>query len=157
MAPQAIAFEDRVQGTIEINEQKESNIAIWRRDAIPTYPLSVVVDDNISGVSHVVRGADLLANTAHQIFLQQQLRLKPTSFAHMPVLNERTGVKLSKRDASTCIDDSHPRQNLIWSLQLLGMDPPQQLAIDALLEWGISNWNIDQIPIGTEISDFVSI
>lgn len=157
MEPYKISFDDRVQGRFQSMEPRETNIAVWRREAIPTYPLSVVADDAASSVTHVVRGADLLANTAHQIFLQQQLQLNPTSFAHLPVLNERTGVKLSKRDAATCIHDSHAHQNLVWALQLLGMDPPQQLRIDSLLEWAIATWNIDKIPSETEISDFVSL
>lgn len=157
MVPQAITFHDRVQGKVEDLGERERNIAIWRRDAMPTYPLSVVVDDNISCVTHVVRGADLLDNTTHQIFLQQQLGLDSMSFAHLPVLNERTGVKLSKRDATTRIDNDLARLNLIWSLQLLGMDPPQRMGVDSLLEWGVDNWNIDRVRRKSEMTDFVSV
>lgn len=157
MLPQAITFHDRVQGKVEDQGALERNIAIWRRDGLPTYPLSVIVDDSSSCVTHVVRGADLLANTAHQIFLQQQLGLDSMSFAHLPVLNERTGIKLSKRDASTAVDNDCAKLNLVWSLQLLGMDPPQRMGIDSLLEWGVDNWNIERVPVESEMTDFVSV
>ena len=67
-----------------------------RRDQIFAYLLAVVVDDAAQGVTHVVRGADLLDNTPRQIYLQRALGLQQPAYAHVPVLTEPDGAKLAK-------------------------------------------------------------
>ena len=149
---------DEIQGPLgEYSYCETKNVAIWRRDGIPSYPLSVVVDDSIMGVSHIVRGSDLAENTVLQVFLLDKLGLKRPSYAHIPVVNDRNGEKLSKRDEATTIDDRHPIQNVMWSMQLLGMDPPQRLPLEDLLDWGIKHWSLNNIPKGTSLSSVSSI
>ena len=149
---------DRVQGPDSTNGMNfPKNVSIWRREGIPTYPLAVITDDNITGVTHVVRGSDLLENTNIQAFLMQQLDLRSVSYAHIPVLTERNGIKLSKRDSTTRIDDRHARQNLLWSMQLLGMDPPQKWGVDDLLKWGLDEWSVNEVPSGARLTNFHSV
>ena len=62
-----------------------------RRDGFFAYLLAVVVDDAAQGVTHVVRGADLLADTPRQIYLQRSLGLPTPRYAHVPVLVESDG------------------------------------------------------------------
>ena len=69
-----------------------------------SYLLAVVVDDAAQGVTHVVRGADLLDNTPRQIYLQQELGLPTPIYAHVPVLVEADGSKLAKSARSVRLD-----------------------------------------------------
>lgn len=149
---------DEIQGLIGASPcNGPQNKAIWRRDGIPSYPLSVIIDDSIMGVSHIVRGCDLAENTVLQVFLSDKLGIERPCYAHIPVVNDRNGEKLSKRDAATTIDDRHPTQNVMWSMQLLGMDPPQRMALDELLDWGIENWSLHNIPSEAKLSSVVSV
>ena len=70
---------------------------VWRRDAIPSYQLAVVVDDAAMRVSEVVRGQDLLRSTARQILLQRALRLPTPAYFHCPLLTDANGLRLAKR------------------------------------------------------------
>lgn len=153
-----VAVHDGIQGTINGRAWDTiENISIWRRDGIPTYPLAVVVDDNIMGITDIIRGFDLATNTAQQLFLMDKLGWKRPRYAHVPVVTDRQGEKLSKRDEATTIDNRHARQNLIWSMQLLGLDPPQRMTLDELLSWGIEHWSRCRISSEASLSGFVSI
>ncbi len=149
---------DRIQGSMSPYKPTQArNIALWRRDGIPSYPLSVVVDDKNDGVSDVVRGSDLIENSFQQAYIARSLDLPAPRYAHVPVLTERSGNKLSKRDLATSIDDRCAKYNLIWSMQLLGMEPPQRLSLAELLEWGVKAWNIDSVPKQDHLKSCISI
>lgn len=155
---QDIFFHDPFQGLLNGSaSEKIKNIAIWRRDGIPTYPLAVIVDDNIMGVTDIMRGADLVTNTIQQLFLLDKLGLQRPEYAHVPVVIDREGEKLSKRNEATTVDSRHARQNVIWTMQLLGMDPPQTLALDELLNWGIENWSRSGVRPQLSLTSFVSV
>ena len=107
------AFEDRVQG--RYSQQVAAAIGdyvVWRRDDIASYQLAVVVDDALMGVTHIVRGADLLDNTPRQLHLGACLGKAKPSYAHVPIVAEASGVKLSKHNAATAIDDRAARYNI---------------------------------------------
>ena len=94
-----IAFTDGHYGPMRYNLARESGDFIVRRsDGIYAYQLAVVVDDALMGVNQVVRGADLLASTAMQLYLYELLRLKPPRFFHIPLLTAPDGRRLAKRD-----------------------------------------------------------
>lgn len=78
---------------------------IRRRDGAPAYQLAVVVDDDLDGVTEVVRGRDLLESTARQILLQRALGLsKPTTF-HIPLICDPSGKRLAKRDQARSLEE----------------------------------------------------
>jgi glutamyl-Q tRNA(Asp) synthetase len=133
------------------------NIAIWRRDGIPSYPLSVIVDDSVMGVSHIVRGSDLAEYTVLQAYLLDMLGLGRPHYAHIPVIVDRKGEKLSKRDEATTVDNRHSTQNVMWTMQLLGMNPPQHMSLADLLKWGIDHWSLQRVPSEVSLSSVVSI
>ena len=92
-----IAFDDLVCG--QINEdvaQAVGDFVLRRADGQVTYKLAVVVDDAHQGINQVVRGADLLDSTARQILLQQALGYATPDYAHLPLLLDLHGRKLSK-------------------------------------------------------------
>ncbi len=73
------------------------DFVVWRHDDLPSYQLSVVVDDAAMRVSEVVRGADLLLSTARQLLLYRALGWSPPAFFHCPLVTDEAGVRLAKR------------------------------------------------------------
>jgi glutamyl-tRNA synthetase len=94
-----VSFADRVQGLItERVDLAVGDFVLRRRDGLWAYQLAVVVDDLAMEIDEVVRGADLLASTARQIQLIRALGGEPPAYAHVPLLLDAGGGKLSKRD-----------------------------------------------------------
>lgn len=100
-APELVVeFEDRVYGRYAENLRTECGDFVLRRaDGIFVYQLAVVVDDGEAGVTDIVRGCDLLSSTPRQIYLQRLLGYAEPAYAHIPMLVDAAGRKLSKRDA----------------------------------------------------------
>jgi glutamyl-queuosine tRNA(Asp) synthetase len=73
---------------------------VWRRDGVPSYQLAVVVDDAAMQITEVVRGEDLLLSTFRQLLLYRALGLKPPAFFHAPLVLDKGGKRLAKRDRS---------------------------------------------------------
>lgn len=100
-----IPFTDGVFGLREVNLTRHCGDFVLRRaDGAWAYQLAVVVDDAHMKIGQVVRGADLLLSSAQQIYLYQLLGLQPPQFAHVPLLCNAVGQRLSKRDASLAMD-----------------------------------------------------
>lgn len=96
-----IAFDDLVYGHQEVALDSHCGDFILRRaDGAWAYQLAVVVDDATMGVTEVMRGNDLLLSSAQQIYLYRLLGYEPPRFAHLPLIVNDAGVRLSKRDAS---------------------------------------------------------
>ena len=95
-----IRFTDGVYGEYAEDLKTECGDFVLRRaDGIFVYQLAVVADDGEFGVTEVVRGCDLLSSTPRQIYLQQLLGYPRPAYFHVPMLTDREGRKLSKRDA----------------------------------------------------------
>lgn len=148
----APAFTDRVQGPVDIR-RTVGDFVVQRRDGYAAYPLAVVVDDLLTGVNNVVRGADLLENTAEQLLLMQWLGVDPPVYAHLPVVVEATGVKLSKHNRATAIDNRWAPHNLAAVLSLLGFDAPLD-RVETMLAWAVGNWEIARVPRTTSLAGF---
>jgi glutamyl-Q tRNA(Asp) synthetase len=148
--PGHIVFADRIQGTYRQDVAAAvGDIILRRRDRVFAYVLAVVVDDAAQGVTHVVRGADLLDNTPRQIYLQRLLGLGTPAYAHVPVLTEPDDSKLAKSRRSVALDANSALPQLLAVLRWLGLDPPGTLADARLAEvwaWAIERWDIDQVP-----------
>lgn len=150
-------FVDRIQGPhAEDVADAVGDFVVWRRDGIASYQLAVVVDDAAMGISHVVRGADLMDNTPRQNYLARQLGSALPSFAHVPVLVEASGVKLSKHNAATAIDNRASRQNISTVLELLGLASPPA-SVQEMLDGARRQWRIDKVPKRTVMPDFVAL
>jgi len=125
------------------------DFVIRRRDRLWSYQLAVVVDDEDQGITHVVRGIDLIDSTARQHLLQQALGYHIPAYTHLPVATEVNGQKLSKQNlALPLISDSHTDDTEIvatlWqALHWLRQCPPEALkheSIDGLLDWATHHW-----------------
>ncbi|HNZ56082.1 MAG TPA: glutamate--tRNA ligase family protein, partial [Methylophilaceae bacterium] len=109
----------------------------------------VVVDDAAQGINHIVRGADLLASTPRQIYLQQLLQLHTPHYAHVPLACNAAGEKLSKQTLAKTLDASHAHQLIFEALAFLGQQPPDELKNATLAEmwhWAIANWQLANVP-----------
>lgn len=155
------AFVDEVFGPQgEALDAHPGDFIVRRRDGLFAYQLAVVVDDAAAQVSHVVRGADLLDNTPRQLYLMDQLGLYPPTYAHFPVIIDRTGAKLSKQTFARAITPHDATVNLHLALALLGQEPAPELlhaAPEVLLAWARAHWSLDQVPATPHFPDFVSI
>jgi glutamyl-Q tRNA(Asp) synthetase len=108
-----IEFEDRLLGKQSQNVNQEvGDFVLQRRDSLFTYQLAVVVDDAEQEITHIVRGQDLLSNTARQIHLQNILGLSNPQYLHLPLVLDAHGEKLSKQTLATAIQTGDARQAL---------------------------------------------
>jgi len=143
-----VSFLDRIQGQCELDLRRLGDPVIVRRDGAYAYQLAVVVDDASQGVSDVVRGADLLQSTPWQIRLQQALRLPTPHYAHLPLVVEQAGAKLSKSRRALALDPTRAGAQLFAALTLLQQPPPVELQgapPTTLLAWAIAHWNLDTV------------
>jgi glutamyl-Q tRNA(Asp) synthetase len=109
----SIDFEDLALG----KQHQDLNRAVGdfvlrRRDGLFNYQLAVVVDDAAQGVTHIVRGKDLLSNTARQIHLQKILGYQTPAYLHLPLVLDEYGEKLSKQTLATAIHTEDKQQAL---------------------------------------------
>ncbi|MFK5927301.1 MAG: tRNA glutamyl-Q(34) synthetase GluQRS [Desulfuromusa sp.] len=146
-----IRYRDRVLGEQRQNLEKEvGDFVLHRTDGLFAYQLAVVVDDIDSGVTQVVRGADLLSSTPRQIYLYQCLDVVAPDYFHLPLAFGDNGKKLSKRNGIIGIVTVGNGSNMLWrALDFLGQSPPKELfhsAPDQLLGWGRENFQSATIP-----------
>ena len=100
-----ITFEDLTLGTQHQNlNQQVGDFVLKRSDGLFTYQLAVVVDDALQGITHIVRGEDLLSNTGRQVHLQNVLCLPTPQYRHLPLVLDEHGEKLSKQTLATQIE-----------------------------------------------------
>jgi glutamyl-Q tRNA(Asp) synthetase len=139
-----VTIRDRFQGECELPVREMGDVVIRRRDGIFAYQLAVVVDDARQGITHVVRGADLLSSTAWQVCLQRALNVISPAYAHLPLIVEPDGTKLAKSRRSIALEPARAAALLLLALQLLKQSPPPSLEFEtpaSILEWGAAHWN----------------
>jgi glutamyl-tRNA synthetase len=95
---------DRVLGDVRFDNHQLDDMVLLRSDGTPTYMLAVVVDDHDMGVTHVIRGADHLNNTARQMQILEQMGWPVPIYAHLPLINGPDGQKLSKRHGALAVE-----------------------------------------------------
>jgi glutamyl-tRNA synthetase len=105
-APQdgAVTISDRVQGDVTVQNAELDDFILLRSDGTPTYMLSVVVDDQDMGVTHVIRGDDHLNNAFRQLALIRAMDWPEPVYAHVPLIHGADGAKLSKRHGALGVD-----------------------------------------------------
>lgn len=143
-------FNDKVQGDYaqQLAEQV-GDFVIQRRDGFFAYQLAVVIDDAAQGITHIVRGADLLDSTPRQLYLQELLGFASPCYLHVPILLGTDGHKLSKSKCSPILPLPQASSLLLTALTILGQSPGPQLVTESpqqILNWAISHWNVQNIP-----------
>lgn len=146
----SIAFDDAVQDEVRQNlETGVGDFVLYRAGRVFAYQLAVVVDDAEQGITDVVRGADLLASTPRQVYLQRLLGHATPRYAHVPVAVDAGGEKLSKQTRALAVDVAAPLPALIAALRFLGQNPPHELSAAtpaALWIWATANWRLERVP-----------
>lgn len=144
-----IGFEDRIQGwQAHAMAADIGDFVIKRVDGLFSYQLAVVVDDALQGVTQVVRGADLLNSTSRQIYLQQCLGYTTPLYAHIPLVKNADGQKLSKQNLATSIADMPPVEMLYQALRFLQQSPPTSIknaTLETVWRWAIDHWQINRL------------
>ena len=116
-------FEDGLFGTQHCpRDMAEEDYIIKRRDGLFSYQLAVVVDDIDQGITHVVRGADIMPLTARQIALYHVFGIEPPEYIHLPLVVTEPGKKLSKQNHAQAINVINPIPELMRALSFLGFD-----------------------------------
>jgi glutamyl-Q tRNA(Asp) synthetase len=137
----SISFEDRWVGKVTQHLAAEvGDFVLKRADGFWAYQLAVVVDDADQGVTHVVRGADLLDSTPRQIYLQRLLHLPTPRYLHVPVVTNLLGEKLSKQTGAMPLDLSQPLSELMFAARFLQLQISQPTSIDAFWRQATVAW-----------------
>jgi glutamyl-Q tRNA(Asp) synthetase len=105
--------------------QQIGDFVIKRADGVWAYQLAVVIDDAEQGVTHIVRGQDLLSSTARQRLLAKALGLISPEVMHVPLVMDEHGLKLSKQNGAQPVDTSSPLKSLLSAYRHLGMEELQ--------------------------------
>lgn len=124
-------FEDAVFGPREIQNADIEDFVLLRSNGVPTYQLSVVVDDIDMRITHIIRGADHLSNTPKQVLIYQALGAPAPIFAHVPLILGADRTRLSKRHGATSVgsyaDEGFLPEAFRNFLALLGWSPGEDL------------------------------
>jgi glutamyl-tRNA synthetase len=120
-------FEDAVFGPREVQNAEIEDFVLLRSNGLPTYQLSVVVDDIDMRITHIIRGADHLSNTPKQALIYRALGADPPIFAHVPLILGPDRTRLSKRHGATSVgsyaDEGFLPEAFRNFLALLGWSP----------------------------------
>jgi glutamyl-tRNA synthetase len=141
-ADRTITFQDTVMGEVSTQMGHTPDFVILRSDGSPTYMLAVSVDDHLMGVTHVIRGQDLVASTPRQILVREAIGLSDLPvFAHLPLIVSEEGKPLSKRWGDVSVrayrDHGYLREAMVNYLALLGWsydDRTNLFTIEELIE-----------------------
>ncbi|QRF22786.1 tRNA glutamyl-Q(34) synthetase GluQRS [Alicyclobacillus sp. TC] len=145
---QNIGFADEVYGEVNIRPSEGGDFIVRRSDSLMAYQLAVVVDDAAMGITHVLRGADLLASTSRQLLLYRALGYDSPTFAHTPLLLDEYGRRIAKRNSTATLlgmrqAGVHPEEIIGVIGWLLGLtDTADPLSLTELL----SCFSISRIP-----------
>jgi glutamyl-tRNA synthetase len=137
-----ITFEDVVRGSITTETREIPDFVILRADGSPTYMLAASVDDVLMGITHVIRGEDLIASTPRQLLVREAMAVADVPvWAHLPLLVDEKGRPLSKRWGDVAVSAYRERgylpQAMVNYLALLGWsydDRTNIFSIDELIE-----------------------
>lgn len=116
------------------------DFVVRRADGLWAYQLAVVLDDHAQGVTHVVRGQDLLSSTARQRWLAQVLNLSSPTVMHIPLVTDNNGVKLSKQNGAAAVKTQDPLPVLQQAWVHLGFEPLTVDTPSAFFTAAIDRW-----------------
>jgi len=124
---QAIHISDQVRGDVVFESDGIGDYVIVKSDGIPTYNFAVVVDDISMSITHVIRGEEHLSNTPRQVLIYQALGSPAPEFAHISLILNTEGGKMSKRDGDTAVIDYQKKgylpEAIVNFIALLGWSP----------------------------------
>ena len=148
-------FKDCFQGEVPFDlESGKDDFVLQRKEGFYAYQLAVVVDDQDQGITHVIRGIDLLHSTPLQMLLVKALNYNPPEYGHFLLLTDAKGRKLSKQTHAPPVSNRHPMKTLQHVLFALGIDRQdinQATTLQDLLTVGIQGWKRHRLSSRTAI------
>lgn len=140
-----LEYVDRLRGVERRRVPEElGDFVVRRKDGLVSYQLACAVDEHEQGITHVVRGRDLISSTLRQRWLTMQLGYHVPAHLHLPLVVDDQGRKLSKRSEDDAIDGRLATDNLLHALDCLGqsLPPPAfRSKVVSILAHAITNWN----------------
>ena len=146
----SISWTDGIQGLQSLDYPQLADFILKRSDHLWAYQLAVAVDDQQMGITDIVRGNDLLEESAKQLALIGALNLQPIKFNHIPLALNPQGQKLSKQNLAPALSTQKITSTLFRALCLLGQTPDKALLQadkSELLKQAILDWNVNRIPL----------
>jgi glutamyl-Q tRNA(Asp) synthetase len=135
-----VAWTDRRVGVhLQDVAREVGDFVLKRADGLFAYQLAVVVDDAAQGITHVVRGEDLVDNTPRQILLLRALGYPEPSYLHAPLVPGANGEKLSKQNGAIAVDLANPRAAIAQAASVLGL-PVQGGSLPEVLAHAVRAW-----------------
>ncbi len=151
-----ITFHDEIRGDVSFDTTELGDFVIARSMTEPLYHFAVVVDDFLSGITHVIRGEDHISNTPRQILIQEAIGAPRPIYAHLPLLLGQDRSKLSKRHGATSISEYMNRgflpETMVNFLTLLGWNSGTEKEIYTLSEL-INDFDLSRTQKGGAIFD----
>ncbi len=142
-----VDWKDPIQGEYHVDLDGEKELILKRRDGLIAYPLAVVVDDIALGVTHLIRGSDLIDVAASQQYLYQTFNQSPPNYAHIPVASNKFGQKLSKQNHAPELNDEKIEYNLREALSHLGQTSEEATGTaEDIIRQAIIAWDINRVP-----------
>jgi glutamyl/glutaminyl-tRNA synthetase len=139
MPEQDFVVPDRILGDVRVAASELSDFVILKADGWPTYHFAVVVDDAAMQVTHVLRGQEHLMNTPNHLALQQALGYPTPVYAHLPIIFNMNGTKMSKRDKDRVVREA---------VRAAGLDAQRVGELAGLDDAGLVNaWLAEQAPL----------
>jgi glutamyl-Q tRNA(Asp) synthetase len=151
-------FNDLLLGPQSFPLEKIGDFIIRRKDTLFAYQLAVAIDDHFQGITHIIRGFDLLDSTSRQRYILSLLDYALPKYGHTPLALGLDGDKLSKQTRAEPINNQKAFHNLWAALTFLGHPPQSDLAesdCDDLLKWAIQHWEINNVPKHSSIAPFL--
>jgi len=148
MPLQQVKIFDLIRGEIQVETETLKDQVLMKSDGTPTYSFACVVDDSLMEISHVIRGEDHISNTSKQIIIYQALGFKVPKFAHLPLIMDEEGGRMSKRTGATAVSeykkDGFLPEAIVNYLMLLGWSPGNNQE-KVKLEAAVKNFSIKKI------------
>ena len=143
-----IGFDDAVVGHYAQNLAHDiGDFVLLRADGFWAYQLAVVADDAAQGITHIVRGQDLLVSTPRQLWLQRALGAPEPHYAHLPLLVNGAGQKWSKQTLAPALDLGAREALLRQVMAYLKLPAaPEVGRPQDLLAWAVRHWDMAKVP-----------
>jgi glutamyl-tRNA synthetase len=136
MPEREITVNDRILGPVTLARSEADDFIIRKADGWPTYHFAVVVDDELMGITDILRGQEHLINTPKHVMLQEALDFRTPTYGHLPIILNTDGSKMSKRDKEKALANGRvPPEIDVHDFRLSGYLPETLVNYIALLGW----------------------
>ena len=136
MPAEDVIVTDDILGEVTVAADQHEDFVIQKSDGFPTYHFACVVDDALMRITHVLRGQEHLMNTPKHIALQRALGFDTPRYAHLPVIFNMSGSKMSKRDKEKALAKGEPPPEIdVHDFRVAGYLPEAVVNFISLLGW----------------------